>query len=116
MLQVVPLIFELVIVQDPILYPQTECIVYSFYFIKLTANCGHPSELLSAVNLSVLNIEDYNGLPIEGSTIMFRCPTGLELIGDPTSAICAKNGVWEPSDFTGLMCTDSSGKEFRISS
>ena len=78
------------------------------------ANCGHPGEVLSAV--SVPNIEDYDGLPIAGSTIRFRCPSGLRLIGNPTSAICTQNGVWEPSDFTGLMCTNSSGKEFILSS
>ena len=82
--------------------------------INLIANCGHPNELLSAVNLSVpITIEGYDGLPIVGSTIRFRCPTGLELVGDQSSAVCSQKGLWDPwaSDFTDLMCTNSSGKE-----
>lgn len=87
--------------------------IASILLLNLIVNCGHPGELLSALNLSVPDIEDY-GLPIEGSTIRFRCPSGLELTGNPTSAICTENEVWEPSNFTGLMCTNSSGKEFMM--
>lgn len=59
-----------------------------------------------------IELEDYDGLPVEGSTVRFRCLSGLELVGEPNSVTCTANGAWEPSDYTGLTCTNSSGKEF----
>ena len=51
-------------------------------FLCLIANCGHP-ELLSLTigNDSIQRVVDYDDLPVEGSTITFSCPPGLELIG-----------------------------------
>ena len=49
----------------------------------------------------------YGDLPVEGSTIMFSCPPGMDLIGS-NSATCMENGEWEP-DPSGLMCNDSKG-------
>ena len=63
--------------------------------------------MLLPVNNSVLNVEGHDGLPIEGSTVRFTCPPGLELVGS-NSAICNVNGEWEP-DPSGLMCNDSKG-------
>ena len=75
----------------------------------IVANCGDP-EVLPTANDSVPapSIEDYSGLPIEGSTIRLSCPPGLKLIDGPNSAICTENGEWEP-DPSRLMC-NSSGK------
>ena len=73
------------------------------------ANCGHPAELLPIINNdSVPDIVDNGGLPIEGSTITFTCPSGLKLMGGPSSATCRETGEWKP-DFTGLIC-NTSGK------
>ena len=47
-------------------------------------------------------------VPVEGNTITFSYPPGLELIG-PSSATCTGNGEWGP-DLSGLMCNDSNGK------
>ena len=74
--------------------------------ILLVGNCGDPT-LLLPVNNSVLNVESYDGLPIEGSTVRFSCPPELVLVG-PNSAICTENGEWEP-DPSGFMCNDSKG-------
>ena len=73
----------------------------SLIFLSI-ANCGHPELLLEISNDSVPIIDSYDGLSIEGSTIIFSCPPGLELIG-PNSAICLENGKWKP-DPSGLMC------------
>ena len=74
----------------------------------IIANCGRP-ELLSIgeANDSVPNIEGYDGLPIEGSTIMFSCPPYLSLIG-PNVATCTETGEWDP-DISGLLCNDTKG-------
>ena len=78
------------------------------------ANCGHPELLcIQTANNSqtVPAIEGYDGLPVEGSAIRFRCPPGLELIGlggSSTLAICTESGEWDP-DPSGLMCN---GKEY----
>ena len=42
---------------------------------------------------------------MEGSTIRFSCPPGLELTG-PDSATCTEYGEWEP-DPSGLTCNVS---------
>ena len=77
-----------------------------WYTISCTANCGCPELLLTENNDSVPTIEGYEDLiPIEGSTVRFRCPPGWELIG-PDSAICTENGEWEP-DPRQLMCIES---------
>ena len=54
-------------------------------------------------NVSDLRIVGPNGIPVEGSTVSFSCPQGLELVG-PISAICSQNGEWEP-DLEGVICT-----------
>ena len=54
-------------------------------------------------NDSVPNIEGYDGLSVEGSTIRFSCPPGLVLSGS-NSATCTVNGEWEP-DPRQLICT-----------
>ena len=79
----------------------------------IVANCGHPESLFTVSNdsdykdsRSVPNIDGYDGLPIKGSTIMFSCPPGLELIGS-NSSTCTENGEWEP-DPKGIVCNDSS--------
>ena len=67
------------------------------------ANCGHPeTESYYSVNdsRSVPNIEDYDGLPVEGTTVTFSCPPGLVLTG-PSSVTCTGNGRWQP-DPSGL--------------
>ena len=74
----------------------------------IIANCGNP-ELLPTVstNESVPRVEDYDDLPIKGSTITFSCPPELKLTG-PSSATCMDNGEWEP-DLSMLMCNASKG-------
>ena len=76
----------------------------------IVANCGDP-EILPTANDSVLvpSIEDYSGLPIEGTTIRFSCPPGLKLIDGPYSAICTENGEWEPDLNSLILCNDSKG-------
>ena len=64
--------------------------------LPLTATCS---------NDSIPRVEGYDGLPLEGSTITFSCPPGMELIG-PSLATCMENGEWEP-DLSGLMCIKS---------
>ena len=55
---------------------------------------------------SVPRVVGYDDLiPVEGSTVRFSCPPGLELIG-PDSATCTGNGEWGP-DPRGIMCNDS---------
>lgn len=67
------------------------------------AKCDHPRDLLSAEsNVSVSEIEGYNGFPVEGSTVRFSCPSGLDLIGCHSSK-CTEIGEWEP-DFSQLTC------------
>ena len=74
------------------------------------ANCGHQDLLSNFSNDSVPRIEGYDGLPIEGSTVYFRCPPGLELI-EPNLTICKENGEWDPKlNISGLMCYTSKGK------
>jgi hypothetical protein len=68
------------------------------------AQCGYPVNGIR--NDSVPKVDDNDGLLVEGSTITFSCPPGLELIG-PHSATCRENGEWEP-DPSGLFCNDSS--------
>ena len=63
-------------------------------------------------NDSVPEVDDYNGLLLEGSTITFSCPPGFELIG-LDSATCAENGNWEP-DPSGLFCNDSGSNNIII--
>ena len=59
------------------------------------ASCGHPQLLLWRVsNDSVLNVEGYGDLPVEGSTVRFSCPPGLSLT-EHNSATCTENGEWE---------------------
>ena len=53
-------------------------------------------------NVSVSMIEGYSGFPVEGSTVRFSCPSGLDLIG-PHSAKCTGNGEWK-SDLTEITC------------
>ena len=74
------------------------------------ANCGHLDllQLWSVGNDSVPSIEGYDGLPIEGSTIRFSCPSGLALNG-PNLAICTENGRWEPNPNSWLTCLESKG-------
>ena len=43
---------------------------------------------------SIPNIEGYDSLSIEGSTVRFSCPPSLALIG-PNSVACTENGKWE---------------------
>ena len=54
---------------------------------------------------SIPTIVEIDDIPVEGSTIRFSCPPGLELVG-PNSAICTENGEWGP-DLSGFMCNDS---------
>ena len=74
------------------------------------ANCGHPEVLFTASNESVpkvfVNTVDF--IPVEGSTVVFSCPPGFELIG-PDTAICTENGKWEP-DPGALICNYSSSQ------
>ena len=73
------------------------------------ANCGHQDLLSNFSNDSVPRIEGYDGLPIEGSTVYFRCPPGLELIG-PNLTICRDDGEWDPKlNLSGLICYDPKG-------
>ena len=77
--------------------------------ILAVVNCGHPDLLLwRMTNDSVPNIEDYDGLPIEGSTLRFSCPNGLALIG-PNLATCTENGRWELNSNNWPMCMQSKG-------
>ena len=81
-------------------------ISHHFHYNNIIANCGQP-EFLPRANESVPNIESYDGLPIEGSTIMFSCPPGLLVIG-LNLATCSDNGEWEPN-LHDLVCNDSNG-------
>lgn len=80
-------------------------IIIIFYI----ANCGHPALMpvctMSCSTDSVPRVECYDGIPVEGRTVTFSCPPGLELIG-PNSATCTENREWGP-DLSGLMCNDS---------
>ena len=77
-------------------------LLYETYQLFI-AKCEHPRELLSAEsNVSVSTIVGYNGFLIEGSTVGFSCPPGLEQIGSH-SAKCTENGEWEP-DLSQLSC------------
>jgi hypothetical protein len=72
------------------------------------AKCEDPNLLLQLNNESALIIEGYDDLiPVEGSTIRFSCPSGLELTA-PNSTTCTEYGEWEP-DPRGLMCNVSEG-------
>ena len=64
-----------------------------------TVNCGYL--LLSAAN-EFQPVMNYGGLPIEGSTVNFTCPTDLVLNGT-NSTTCMGNGEWEP-DPQELKC------------
>jgi hypothetical protein len=72
-------------------------------------NCGHPESLLWRIgNFSVPNIDGYDGLSLEESTITFSCPPGMELTGS-NSAICTGNGEWELNTNTWPTCVESKG-------
>jgi hypothetical protein len=79
--------------------------------VTLLAKCERP-QLMPVCTTScstdsvpaIVGIDD-NDIPVEGNTITFSCPPGLELIG-PNSATCTGNGEWGP-DLSGLMCNDS---------
>ena len=74
-------------------------------FLYDTAKCEDPNLVLQ-LNDSALKIEGCDDLiPVEGSTIRFSCPPGLELTG-PDSATCTEYGEWEP-DPSGLTCNVS---------
>ena len=84
---------------------------FQYHIIFLIAvNCGDP-ELPSAANDSVPTIEGYDNLPwpIEGNTIRFSCPPGLELtqFGEPSSDLptCTASGEWDPGP-SNFMCTN----------
>ena len=86
--------------------------VYNLLYI---ANCGHPALMpvctLSCSADSIPRVVGYDDIiPVEGSTITFSCPPGLELVG-PNSATCSRNGEWGP-DLSGLMCNDSVRGQF----
>ena len=74
--------------------------------LLLIAKCGY-AELQPKSDSNSYCIPTIVGydtvLPVEGNTITFMCPPGLELVG-PNSATCTRNGEWEP-DPRGLMCT-----------
>ena len=76
----------------------------TFIIIIIVVNCGVP-EISKAANDSDPDIEGYDGLPIEGSTIRLICPPGLELIGGTSSitARCNESGKWDPEP-SGLIC------------
>ena len=79
---------------------QTSMTLIKLMLLLSIAKCGCP--------YSYANIEGYDNLSaLEGGTIRFSCPPGLELIG-PELATCSENGEWEP-DPSGLICNDSGG-------
>ena len=81
----------------------------SMLFMIYIAICRRPSLIpvctCSADSIPRLVGFDDNITPVEGSTVRFSCPPGLELIG-PDSATCRENGEWGP-DIKGIMCNHS---------
>ncbi len=76
--------------------------------VTSVANCGAPGSFLWRVNSnSAVNVEGYSDLPIEGRTIMFSCPPGLELAG-PNSATCTDKRQWK-LDFSMPTCIKVQG-------
>ena len=84
-------------------------------FILHLATCEHPLPELSSTetNYSVPKVSGFDAIVIEGKTITFSCPPGLELTGSD-SAICNQNGEWEP-DLSGLICTNSISQGYHSS-
>ena len=78
-------------------------------WLYYVAKCERP-ELIPVCTTScnsvptIMGIDD-NDIRVEGNTITFSCPPGLELVG-PNSATCTGNGEWGP-DLSGLMCNNS---------
>ena len=81
------------------------------------ATCGY-KELVTTINDSIIRVISDNRLPVEGSTITFNCPPGMEQIGlGSNSATCTDNGEWELRGTNGLIqCTKSNGNNFVIQS
>lgn len=44
---------------------------------------------------AMISITQYTEPAIEGSIVLFGCPSGLVLTG-PNSSTCIRNGEWEP--------------------
>ena len=69
------------------------------------ATCGY-KELLTTINDSIIRVLSDNRLPVEGSTVTFSCPPGMEQIGlGSNSVTCTDNGEWELSGTNGLINT-----------
>ena len=73
----------------------------------VTVNCGYPNLLPRLENAPAIRIEDYDGIPLEGTNITFSCPPGAVLNG-PNLATCAENGRWELY-LNGLTCAITKG-------
>ena len=51
---------------------------------------------------SPVRVTEYRDPALEGTTVMFSCPTGLTLTGS-SSSTCMEDGEWEP-DLREIKC------------
>ena len=51
---------------------------------------------------SSVRVTEYSDPALEGTTVIFSCPTGLTLSGS-SSSTCMENGEWEP-DLNQTKC------------
>ena len=68
----------------------------------IVAVCDYPV-INDTSNITVIG---YNTPALEGTSIMFRCPSGLDLTGFDR-VTCMENREWEP-DTRNVTCTDES--------
>ena len=66
---------------------------------NLAARCP---EVSIQSDITVRVVTGYRDPAIEGTTVMFSCPTGLILTGSNIST-CMRNGEWEP-DLKEIKC------------
>ena len=75
-----------------------------FLFVFFVAACEHPLDRVIG-DTSYVEVIGYNKPVLEGASITFHCPPGMELIGYG-SATCMGNGEWEP-DPQNITCNES---------
>ena len=76
-------------------------------WLIFVAVCDCPlKEETNDYDTSSVRVIGYSNPALEGTSIMFHCPSGLTLIG-PMSTTCMENGEWEP-DPVEVKCTGKS--------
>ena len=79
-----------------VLYYLPIALPYTVTTYTAPAVCGHPlHDRVSAPGSENIEIMNYVAPAMEGTTVIFKCPSQYDLIG-PNTTVCMENGEWEP--------------------